>query len=59
MPVPPKGQFSARFLTSQRLELRQGNTLLAGNVYDLRFHDDGPDSSLSKLCRRVVEPIMR
>lgn len=42
-----------------RLELRQGNGLLAHNVYDLRFHDAGPDSVGQAARRRMVDLILR
>ncbi|MCB9153685.1 MAG: hypothetical protein H6649_06490 [Caldilineae bacterium] len=41
------------------LELRQGNSLLAGNVYDLRFHDGGPSPILDRVHRRIVDVILR
>jgi beta-mannosidase len=42
-----------------RLELRQGNSLLAHNVYVLRFHDAGPDSVGQAVRRRIVDLILR
>lgn len=42
-----------------RLELRQGNSLLAHNVYDLRFYDAGPDSIGQAARRRMVDLILR
>jgi hypothetical protein len=42
-----------------RLELRRGNSLLAHNVYDLRFHDAGPDSVGQAVRRRIVDLILR
>jgi hypothetical protein len=42
-----------------RLELRHGNSLLAHNVYDLRFHDAGPDSVSQAVRRRIVDLILR
>jgi len=42
-----------------RLELRRGNSLLAYNVYDLRFHDAGPDSVGQAVRRRIVDLILR
>jgi beta-mannosidase len=42
-----------------RLELRQGNSLLAHNVYDLRFHDAGPDPVGQAVRRRIVDLILR
>jgi hypothetical protein len=42
-----------------RLELRQGNSLLTHNVYDLRFHDAGPDSVGQAVRRRMVDLILR
>jgi len=48
----------ARF-SHLRLELRQGNSLLAHNVYDLRFHDAGPDSVGQAVRRRIVDLILR
>lgn len=42
-----------------RLELRQGNSLLARNVYDLRFHDGGSDPASQALRRRIVDLILR
>jgi hypothetical protein len=42
-----------------RLELRRGNDLLAHNVYDLRFHDAGPDSVTQIIRRRIVDLILR
>lgn len=41
------------------LELRQGNRLLASNVYDLRFHDAGSDSVGQVVRRRLVDLILR
>jgi hypothetical protein len=48
----------ARF-SHLRLELRQGNSLLSHNVYDLRFHDAGPDSAGQAVRRRMVNLILR
>jgi beta-mannosidase len=42
-----------------RLEVRQGNSLLAHNVYDLRFHDAGPDPVGQAVRRRIVDLILR
>lgn len=41
------------------LDLRRGNSLLAQNVYDLRFHDGGPDPAGQALRRRIVDLILR
>ena len=41
------------------LELRQGNSLLARNVYDLRFHDGGPAPVSDRVRRRIVDLILR
>jgi len=40
------------------LELRQGNSLLAHNVYDLRFHDRSPRRLDQILRRRLVDIIL-
>ncbi|MDW8319075.1 MAG: glycoside hydrolase family 2 TIM barrel-domain containing protein [Anaerolineae bacterium] len=42
-----------------RLALRQGNALLAENVYDLRFHDAGPTSLVHRLRRKLVDWTLR
>ncbi len=41
------------------LDMGQGNSLLAYNVYDLRFHDVGPDSVGQAVRRRMVDLILR
>ena len=41
-----------------RLELRQRNSLLAQNVYDLRFHDGNPRRLDQILRRRLVDIIL-
>ena len=41
-----------------RLELRQRNSLLAQNVYDLRFHDGSPRRLDQILRRRFVDIIL-
>ncbi|HSN74059.1 MAG TPA: hypothetical protein VL334_03080 [Anaerolineae bacterium] len=42
-----------------RLELRQGNSLLAHNVYDLRFRDAGPGAAGQAERRCIVDLILR
>lgn len=42
-----------------RLDLHQRNRLCAANVYDLRFHDDGPVQTGQKLRRRLVDWVLR
>jgi beta-mannosidase len=58
----PVGKLAIRLpagFSHLRLELRQGNSLLAHNVYDLRFHDAGPDSLGQAARRRMVDLILR
>ncbi len=58
----PVGKLALRLpagFSHLRLELRQGNSLLAYNVYDLRFHDAGPDSFGQAARRRMVDLILR
>jgi beta-mannosidase len=58
----PVGKLALRMpagFSHLRLELRQGNSLLAHNVYDLRFHDAGPDSVGQAARRRMVDLILR
>lgn len=42
-----------------RLALRQGNALLAENVYDLRLHDAGPTPLVHRLRRKLVDWTLR
>lgn len=58
----PVGKLALRLpagFSHLRLELRRGNGLLAHNVYDLRFHDAGPDSIGQAARRRMVDLILR
>ena len=58
----PSGRLALRLpaeFAQLRLELRQGNSLLAHNVYDLRFHDASPGSPGQAVRRRIVDLILR
>lgn len=65
LPANRAGQVGALALTLPAgfqhlaLELRQGNSLLARNVYDLRFHDGGPAPVSDRMRRRIVDLILR
>jgi hypothetical protein len=58
----PVGKLALRLpagFSQLHLDLRQGNSLLACNVYDLRFHDAGPGPLGQAVRRRMVDLILR
>jgi beta-mannosidase len=58
----PVGKLALRLpagFSQLRLDLRQGNSLLACNVYDLRVHDAGPGPIGQAVRRRMVDLILR